>query len=383
MPSAAWWQQLPPDFHRQPHATAMDARHPVKVRTTAAADLALRTGLASAVLLAMAPQLLSKQRLAAEKARMGFYQAQAHGRAAEVFQAPPAGVEVFRGTPGLLGARPPGARVDRLRFVSPYEALHPELRSAYRTFTHNHHVAAEHWRHPDGARKTLIFLHGYFLDAYWVNSLMFSLRWFYRQGYDILLYTLPFHGSRRAPLELFSGFGYFANGFAHVNEAMLQAIYDLRIWMDYLEGEGVPAMGVSGLSLGGYLSALAAAVEPRLKFAIPNAPVVLPMDMVMEWPPLSAVYRHLLPRHDLDIIALRHFMALHCPLTYAPAIAPERLLVIGGAGDRFTAPRYVNLLHEHWTGSRMHWFPGNHVLHLQQGEYLRLMRDFMNRCCLA
>jgi hypothetical protein len=170
---------------------------------------------------------------------------------------------------------------------------------------------------------------------------------------------------------------------AHVNEAMLQAIHDLRVWMDYLEGEGVTAMGVSGLSLGGYLSALATSVEPRLKFAIPNAPVVLPMDMIMEWPPLSVAYRHLLAPHGLDIVALRHFMALHCPLTYTPVIEPERLLVIGGAGDRFTAPRYVNLLHEHWAGSQMHWFPGNHVFHLQQREYLRLMRDFMNRCCAA
>ncbi|MDP2227722.1 MAG: alpha/beta hydrolase family protein [Moraxellaceae bacterium] len=384
--SPDWWQVLPPDFYRQPHRTEMDDRHPFKVQATAAADVLMRTGLASTVMLAMLPQLLSRERREQELAWVSFYQEQAHGRADEVFRAPPSGVEVFRGTPGLLGsfgARPPDARVDRLRFFSPYEALNPALRADYRAFTQNHHVAAEHWRHPDGPRKTLIFLHGYFLDAYWINSLMFSLRWFYAQGYDILLYTLPFHGSRRAPFEPFSGFGYFSNGMAHVNEAMLQAIHDLRVWMDYLEGEGVTTMGVSGLSLGGYLSALATSVEPRLKFAIPNAPVVLPMDMIMEWPPLSVAYRHLLAPHGLDIVALRHFMALHCPLTYTPVIEPERLLVIGGAGDRFTAPRYVNLLHEHWAGSQMHWFPGNHVFHLQQREYLRLMRDFMNRCCAA
>ena len=54
-------------------------------------------------------------------------------------------------------------------------------------------------------------------------------------------------------------------------------------------------------------------------------------------------------------------------------------MVIGGAGDRFTSPRFVSLLHQHWAGSDVHWFPGNHLLHLQQGRYLRLMKKFMDR----
>ena len=208
----------------------------------------------------------------------------------------------------------------------------------------------------------------------------FSLRWFYRKGYDVLLYTLPFHGPRRARLDPFSGYGYFAHGFSHVNEAMLQAVYDLRIWMNYLEDSGVPAMGVSGLSLGGYITALTAAVDKRLAFAIPNAPVVSPADMLMEWQPINWLLRYALPKQGLSVADVRHFLALHCPLSYAPLLPPERLLIIGGAGDRFTAPRYVNLLHQHWAGSQLHWFPGNHVLHLHQGQYLKLMKDFIDRC---
>ena len=47
------------------------------------------------------------------------------------------------------------------------------------------------------------------------------------------------------------------------------------------------ASGISGLSLGGYLSALMASVEPRLKFAIPNSPLVTPIDMALQWQPLG------------------------------------------------------------------------------------------------
>jgi hypothetical protein len=45
----------------------------------------------------------------------------------------------------------------------------------------------------------------------------------------------------------------------------------------------------------------------------------------------------------------------------------------------FFPPRLVRLLHQHWQGSVIYWFPGSHVVHLQQGKYLRLMRGFMDR----
>ena len=57
---------------------------------------------------------------------------------------------------------------------------------------------AQHWRHHDGPRPTLVVIHGFMADPYWVNSRFLALPWFYKQGYDILLYTLPHHGRRRA-----------------------------------------------------------------------------------------------------------------------------------------------------------------------------------------
>ena len=119
---------------------------------------------------------------------------------------------------------------------------------------------------------------------------------------------------------------------------------------------------------------------PRLKFAIPNSPLVVPIDMALQWQPLgpadppAAMARRFRHRRN----APRHGAAQPAELA-AGASLPERLLIIGGAGDRFTAPSFVNLLHRHWAGSRLHWFPGNHVLHLQQGQYLRLMKRFMDQ----
>ena len=36
-----------------------------------------------------------------------------------------------------------------------------------------------------------------------------------------------------------------------------------------------------------------------------------------------------------------------------------------------------------WPGSKLHWFPGNHILHLDRRAYLKLMRSFMDRAVAA
>jgi len=52
-------------------------------------------------------------------------------------------------------------------------------------------------------------------------------------------------------------------------------------------------------------------------------------------------------------------------------------LIIGGAGDRFVPPKQIWLLWQHWQQCALHWFPGNHLIHLDQGRYLKDMRRFL------
>lgn len=376
-----WWDVLPEDFNRSPCPTPLDAVSPLKVRGSAGVDNLLRSGLAAGVMASLAPTFLQEGRFARDLALLEFYKAVAdRGNVAEAFPAPPRRVAFSQRKAPWLGYAPRGIAADLVGFYSPYRALNPALRESYARHHQSHQVVAQHWRHPAGPRPTLIFVHGYFVHPRWFNSLFFSLRAFYEQGYDILLYTQPFHGDRRGPGEPFSGYGVFARGFAEANEALLQSVHDLRVCINYLEDQGVRHIGVAGMSLGGYISALAASSDARLDYAISNVPLVLPVDMALEWAPLNRVGPAVLRRHGVSLRDMRHALAVHCPLTYAPAIDADRLLVIGGAGDRFTGPRYIQLLHEHWAGSQLHWFPGNHVLHLGQRGYLELMLGFMDRC---
>ncbi|MGH8504684.1 MAG: alpha/beta hydrolase family protein [Stenotrophobium sp.] len=377
--NVAWWDALSADFYRQSDHTELDARYPLRVRGTAAADRVLRTGLGSLMVGAMARHLALPWDMRRQRQLLQFYHSYAdRGDADAVFLAPSRDHQVHESAPRWRGYRPRGIPARLLQFESKFQTLNPQMREVYARHRRNRQASALHFRHPGGPRPTLIFLHGFMADPFFANTWGFSLKWLYRRGYDVLLVTEPFHGYRRGLTQPFSGFGFFAGGFSQANEAMLHAVHDVRVYMDYLQAQGVSSMGVSGYSLGGYIATMLANADARLAFCIPNSPVVAPIDMALEWQPIRPLLLAAMKIYGLSIQELRHGLALHSPLSYTPKLAPERLLVIGGAGDRLTSPRFVNLLHEHWRGSSLHWFPGNHLLHFQQRHYLRLMQRFMD-----
>lgn len=358
----------------------MAANHDAQIRITAAADRVLRTGLGVLVGSGLGVPLWPRAGVRRQLDQLRFYQQYAdRADAAAVFPKPPKPQRIHRTRVRSHLLRRDDIPREHLSFASGYRPLCPELTRRYTRNRRNGIAHAQHWTHPDGPRPTLIFVHGILLSPYWLNSRAFSLSWFYQQGYDIVLYTLPFHGARRAWYELYSGQGYLSGGMSGLNEAMRQAVHDVRVLIDEVLDRGAPSVGISGLSLGGYIAALLAAVDERLAFCIPNSPLVAPIDMALEWQPTGPLLRWMMRRHGFGVRELRHGTALHSPLTYKPVIDADRLMIIGGAGDRFTSPHLVNLLHTHWPGSHLHWFPGNHLLHLQQGDYLKLMKNFMDR----
>ena len=351
----------------------------IVVEGTAAADVGLRTLAASIVAATFAPFALSRRSMLEERKHLAFYADLVDAADPErSFPGPKGAIEMqARQVIGIPGT-PDGGRIESLRFKSPFEAVNPAVRDRYAGHRRNATAHAQHWRHGEDGRPTLIVVHGFMGSPYWFNSAFFSLPWFYSKGWDVLLFTLPFHGGRRdRRREPYSGYGYFANGLAHVHEAMAQAMCDLRVLMDHLEGQGVEQMGITGLSLGGYTTALLASVEPRLAFAIPNSAVSETSSLIRGWFPagqlidLAMRARHV-PREELD-----RAMASHSPLSYAPLVPKDRRFIIAGLGDRLAPPSQSEALWEHWDRCRLHWFPGNHVLHVNRGRYLREMGSFL------
>ncbi len=204
------------------------------------ADIALRTAIASLLSATMVPTVLGtalrRSESRAERDHLRFYAELASAKDPELSFPGADGRAADLVAPGQSVAEwMAKGRVHNIRFNSSFEAVNPALREQCRGYVRNNVVHAQHWRHDDGPHPTLCVIHGFMGSPYLFNGLFFSLPWFYRSGYDVLLYTLPFHGARAEKGSPFSGYGYFAHGFAGFAEAMAQALHDFRSLIDYLE----------------------------------------------------------------------------------------------------------------------------------------------------
>ena len=353
------------------------------VDASAIADLGLRTTVASVVGAAMLPRLaaaaLHPSRVTAEERTLDFYIDLASRRdAALSFPAPTTPPRVSSRQANPVATWMAHGEVRNIRFQSSFEAVNPALRDQRRGYTRNNVVHAQHWVHRDGPRPTLCVIHGFMGSPYLLNGIFFALPWFYRSGYDVLLYTLPFHGPRAEKNSPYSGYGYFADGMAGFAEAMAQAVHDFRSVLDHLEHTGVDRIALTGMSLGGYTSALIASVDDRIQAVIPNVPVVTPEAAFDDWFPANKLVALGNRIAHIDKAKSNAATAFHSPLTYRPLVPRDRRLIIAGLGDKMAPPQQAEALWRHWDRCAFHWFPGNHILHVSQPDYLRRMTRFMH-----
>jgi pimeloyl-ACP methyl ester carboxylesterase len=110
---------------------------------------------------------------------------------------------------------------------------------------------------------------------------------------------------------------------------------------------------------------------------IPNVPVVTPDRTVDEWFPANKVValRDKILGTDTELSGAAAMYS--SPLNYRPLTPKDRRLIIAGLGDRLAPPEQAEILWKHWDHCAFHWFPGNHVLHVSQPDYLRRMTRFM------
>jgi pimeloyl-ACP methyl ester carboxylesterase len=247
-------------------------------------------------------------------------------------------------------------------------------------------VHARWWRHPPGkALGTVIAVHGWFMGDQRINALALLPGFFFRLGLDVVLYELPYHGRRspgdtaRNALSLFP-----SPDIARTNEAVAQAISDLRSLSAWIKQETDRPVGVMGISLGGYVSALWASLD-RLSFALLMFPLVSMADMAWE-----ILAKH--PKRDtpewkqirgVTLDDLRKAYAVHCPLSYQPKVAPRRRMIVAGLGDTVVPAEQPGKLWEHWGRPRMYWFPGGHIGHFSQSDALTQIHEFLYMLKLA
>lgn len=238
--------------------------------------------------------------------------------------------------------------------------------SAYRPFEGaplepNDDILLEHWVHERRApRATVLALHGFSMGTPRIDAwAMFASAWFAR-GLDVALLTLPYHGARTPRGARFSGQRFADPNPAAMAEAVRRAVYEIEVVRAWLRAQSGRPVGLLGLSLGGYLSALTAGLVDDLDFVVPMVPPVCIGDLAWRFHAANgadgggsdSAYGH---------GELRAMYRIHSPLNFPLRTDRARALIVAGRGDRIVPPEHPHALWEHWGRPSIHWFSGSHL----------------------
>jgi pimeloyl-ACP methyl ester carboxylesterase len=283
-----------------------------------------------------------------------------------------------------VGDGPLGTHVLDLAWPSEYEPFLPAARDLHARVVENHTAHARWWTSGRG-RPAIVLLHGWAGGQPWLTERAFAVPYWLRHGYDVAAFVLPYHGAR-APGP--SGALFPSPNPLRTNEGFGQAIFDLRALARFLRDRGASAVGALGMSLGGYTTALWASVcgappggaasdggapGDRLDFAVAMIPAVS-MARLMWRHGEANPQRRAAARAGISEDLLEDVFAVHAPTTRPARLAPARLAVMAGRGDRITPPEHAEELARHW-GVEVAWFDGGHLAQVGRGEALRAVRQ--------
>ncbi len=265
-----------------------------------------------------------------------------------------------------------------LAFESEYQAVNPQFKKLLAGYKENSHVHARVWKHNQGAKGTLVAVHGWSMGDQRINSLAFLPGLFYQLGLDVVLFELPYHG-RRQPKEFKkqSESLFPSADLVRTNEAIGQAIFDLRQLSMYLQSRGYSNIGCLGMSLGAYIAALWASLE-KLSFCVPTVPLSSMSELAWQIISHKPEFKELC-KAGLDGALLQQVFFVHSPLSHAVLLEPSKLLIVAGIGDQVLPPRQPRLLWEHWKKPRMLWFGGGHAAQIKRRETLGEITRFLNQ----
>ena len=270
----------------------------------------------------------------------------------------------------------PRPGVDDLRFGSEHlhqRAIFPEVRHVWERIPKNDHVIARRFRASDpelisavpsggGGRPALILLHGFYLGNLRFEERVWPIPWFLRQGVDVVIAVLPFHGARRDSGEPLP----FPGNDPRVTiEGFRQCVADLRGLVRWLRADGASAVGMMGMSLGGYTTALLATVEP-LEFAVPFIPLASLADFARDGGRLIGTKSQREEQYEL----LEAVYSVVSPLARPPRVAPAGRLVLAGRADGITPVSHARRIADHFDAP-LEIFRGGHLLQFGRSDAFR------------
>ncbi|MCB1015504.1 MAG: alpha/beta hydrolase, partial [Acidimicrobiales bacterium] len=285
-------------------------------------------------------------------------------------RAPPALEEPVRTTGWALGTG-----YERLWWPSgfvPREGLPGADR--WSAFEANRTASAWLLRHPDRDRPRpwVVCIHGFGTGSVFMDLLGFRAAHLHRAlGVNVAAIVLPAHGARRT--SRISGEDFLGFDLVNSLHGLTQAVWDVRRLLTWVRAQSPTRVGVFGVSLGGMLTALVAALEDDLDLALAGIPMADFPDLIRHHSPhhlhLRAIEHHILDGTAQDV----HRVV--SPLCLPPAAPVESRAVFAGLGDRLATADQARRLWDHWERPEMCWFPGSHVGYLWSDKAWRFVDD--------
>jgi dienelactone hydrolase len=280
--------------------------------------------------------------------------------------------------PPLISAEVAARRVrgigdfEHLTFESGYEPRPGEPgRERWLSYAANRTAHAWILRHPGPPRPWLVCIHGFqmgtplmdlsaFAPAYWQGKL----------GLNLALPVLPLHGARA---EGRSGDRFLAGDALDSIHAEAQAMWDIRRLISWIRAQGATAIGVTGLSLGGYQAALLAGLESELCCAIPGIPLADITRAV--WRHGSQLHTAHAEHHGIVRDHVAEVLRVVSPLAIEPKVPFERRFIFGAICDQLVPSDQVRDLWEHWGRCKIAWYQGAHLTFRAHPHVHRALRE--------
>jgi pimeloyl-ACP methyl ester carboxylesterase len=239
----------------------------------------------------------------------------------------------------------------------------PGLADTWGACAQNRKAAARLFLHGDRPRPTAILVHGYLGGSWAFETRVWPIPWLFRAGLDVALAVLPHHGVR-APAGHRGAPAFPGSDPRHTVEGFRQAIGDVRALLELLQTEmRSPAVGVMGMSLGGYTAALLATVEERLAFCVPLIPLADLPDAIR----LQGRFNGTPVQMAAQEAAMRRVLVPVSPLSRRSRVAPERVRVVAAEGDGITPLEHGRAIASHM-GAELKTFVGGHLLQFGRAE---------------
>ena len=251
---------------------------------------------------------------------------------------------------------------ERISFDSGYQPHRGEPGAErWMSYTGNRRGYALMLRHRDEPgsepRPWLVCVHGTEMGRAGLDLALFRA-WHLHEdfGLNVILPVLPMHGPRARGLP--KGAVFPGENVLDDVHGTAQSVWDVRRVIAWIRAQQPDArIGLNGISLGGFVSALVAGLDDDLTCAILGVPPANLVELLGRHSGLTADD----PRRTTLELA-KPIGRMVSPLSLQPKVPAKGRFIYAGVADRIVHPRQqVMQLWEHWGRPDIGWYRGGHT----------------------